>query len=108
MVNGGLFSQKGYNELDWKVHNFHTTNDGEPSEQPHCPPYWGQHVHWLGRSVFGDSVERGRVKIDPHISQLVLPFIFWKIEMYNCIATFFETFETIEPDSAGGNGKCFL
>ena len=31
MVNGGLFSQKGYNELDCKVNNLYTTNDGEPS-----------------------------------------------------------------------------
>ena len=63
-------------DLDSKVDNLHSTDDGEPSEESHGASNSWQHVHKLGCSVLGDSVKCGDIKINPHKSQIQFQLIF--------------------------------
>ena len=57
-----MFKKDPYNEID----NFHSTDDGEPSEESHGPSNSWQHVHKLCCSILGDSIECGSAKINSY------------------------------------------
>ena len=55
-------------DLDSKVDNLNSTDDGEPSEESHGSSNSWQHIHKLGCSILGDFVKSGGIKVDPHKS----------------------------------------
>ena len=57
-------------DLDSKIDNLRSTDDGEPSEESHSSSNSGQHVHKFSRSVLDDSVKCCCIKVDPHKSQV--------------------------------------
>ena len=57
-------------DLDSKIDNLHSTDDGEPSEESLGSSNRRQHVYKLGCPVLGDSVKGCGIKEDPHKFQL--------------------------------------
>ena len=52
--------------INGKVDNLHSTDDGESGEESHGASKRRQLVYKLNCFVLGDFVKRGRVKVDPH------------------------------------------
>ena len=61
-----LPNDKTENNLDSKVDNLHSTDDGKPSEESHGSSNGWQFVHSWVWSVLGDLVKGGCVKIDSY------------------------------------------
>ena len=68
-----------------KVENFHSTDDGKPSEKSHGASNCWEHVYKFCCSVLGDSIKCRGVKEYSHISQSSIPLILYKHNIYRLL-----------------------
>ena len=71
------------NDLNSKINNLYSTDDGESSEESHGSSNCWQHVHKLGCPVLGDSVKGCWIKVHPYKSQAHIGIIFWISKKFN-------------------------
>ena len=76
-------------DLDCKVGNLHSTDDGEASEESHGSTNSWQYVYKLSCPVLGDSVKGCCIKVNPYKSQ-TQP----RIKFFKCIKVNFENNES--------------